>query len=86
MIVALFVIGAALELVGIALVGWDVLDARRTVNDMSKSDWLRGQEENRSLFELMAIVAAGNIGRRVLGVGFFTSGLVAQTIANITAL
>jgi len=88
-IAVLLVVGAALELAGIALVGWDVLDANRTFKDMSQPDWLDRQPEasrSRSLQALMADVATGNIWRRALGVGLFASGLVLQTAANVAAL
>ena len=48
MIGVLLVLGGALELAGIALVGWDVWDARRTLREMSDPDWnWRQPEESR---------------------------------------
>jgi hypothetical protein len=88
-IAVLLVVGAALEFSGIALVGWDVLEANRTFKDMARPDWLDRQSEEsrwRSLQALMAEVAAGNIWRRALGVGLFASGLLMQTFANVAAL
>jgi hypothetical protein len=89
----LLVVGAALELVGIALVAWDVRDARRKVKDMSSPDWLWKQQQqepeplgSRSLFALMAQVAAGNVLRRSIGVALFACGAIVQTIANVAAL
>jgi hypothetical protein len=87
-ITVLLISGAALELVGIALVAWDVLEARRTVRAMSDPQWgYREQAQRpRSLPALMAEVAAGNIKRRGLGVGLFACGLLVQTAANVAAL
>jgi hypothetical protein len=88
-IAVLFVAGAAFELAGIALVGWDVRDAARTVKDMSRSDWGYDQPEDqrsRSLFAVMADVAAGNLRRRAVGVGLIACGLIVQTVANVAAL
>jgi hypothetical protein len=85
----LLVLGAALELAGIALVGWDVWDARRTLREMSEPDWHWRQPEesrSRSLFALMADVAAGKTWRRAAGVGLFACGLILQTVANVAAL
>jgi hypothetical protein len=89
-ILALYIIGALLELGGVALVGWDVLDSRRKLRDMSEPDWGHRQaaegQQVRSLFELMAEVTAGNICRRAIGVTLFTLGVFVQTAANITSL
>jgi hypothetical protein len=89
-IAVLYVSGALVELAGIALVGWDVRDANRTLKDMSKPEWLYEQPEeqrrSQSLFGLMAVVAAGNIRRRAIGVGLIACGLIVQTVANVAAL
>jgi hypothetical protein len=85
----LLVSGAALELGGIALVGWDVWDAGRTLKDMSTPGWQERQpEESRSLslFGLMAFVAAGHMRRRAIGVALFACGVIVQTVANVDAL
>jgi hypothetical protein len=87
-IAALLIVGAALELAGVTLVGLDVREASRAVREMSKPDWLWDNPEarSRSLFAQMALVAAGNTTRRAIGVGLFICGLVAQTAANMAAL
>jgi hypothetical protein len=85
----LLVSGAALELAGIALVGWDVWHARRRLTEMSDPRWLPQQPEeslSHSLFAVMADVAADKTWRRAAGVGLFASGLVVQTVANVAAL
>jgi hypothetical protein len=85
----LLVSGAALELAGIALVGWDVWDARRTLREMSDPRWLPQQPEeslSHSLFAVMAGVAAGKTWRRAAGVALFACGLIVQTVANVAAL
>jgi hypothetical protein len=90
MTAALLVVGAVLELAGIALVGVDVLDSRRTLKKMSSPNWLSEEQQpgrrSRSLFELMAAVAAGNLWRRAGGVALFACGLVFQTAGNLAAL
>jgi hypothetical protein len=84
----LYVVGALLELAGIALLAWDVFDAGHRLKEMSQPDWRSANpsEKNLSLFALMAKVAAGNITRRAVGVGFFAAGLIVQTIANVASL
>ena len=92
----LLFVGATLELVGITLVAWDVYDARRTLKDMSRPDWLWEQQKKRqqqppplgsdSLFALMARVAAGSVLRRAIGVALIACGVIVQTIANVAAL
>jgi hypothetical protein len=86
---ALLISGALLELAGIALVGWDVWDARRTLVEMSDPRWLPEQPDEslaHSLFAVMAGVAAGNTRRRAAGVALFACGLSMQTAANVGAL
>jgi hypothetical protein len=82
--------GAALELLGLSLVAWDVRDAARKVKEMSQPDWhWTLPEEERigvSLFELMARVSAGNLRRRAAGVALIAVGLIVQTVANVAAL
>jgi hypothetical protein len=85
-IVVLFVAGVVLELAGLALVAWDVWDARRTLTEMSSPTWTYEHPGQGSLFQIMASVAAGNIWRRAVGVGLIAGGLVVQTIANVAAL
>jgi hypothetical protein len=75
--------GAALELLGLGLVAWDVRESGRTLREMSEPDW-RG--EQGSLFKLMARVSAGNLRRRAAGVALIACGLVVQTVANVAAL
>jgi hypothetical protein len=69
----LYLVGAALELVGLGLVAWDVHDSAQTLTKMSGPHWLAEQretgQEERSLFQLIAEVAAGNLRRRAAGVG-----------------
>jgi hypothetical protein len=80
---ALLIFGAALELAGIALVGWDVWDSRRTLREMSDPRWLPQQPQeslSHSLFAVMAGVAAGKTWRRATGVGLFACGLIVQTV------
>ena len=84
MIAVLLGLGAALELGGIALVGWDVYDARRTLRNLSNREWLAEHGQIPDLIGLA--VAAGSIRRRAVGVGLFASGLIVQTVANIAAL
>jgi hypothetical protein len=82
----LLVFGAVLELAGIAFVAWDVLDARRTLREMSDPEWGYGRQPTPSLQEQMAEVAAGNIRRRAVGIALFAVGLIVQTVANVVAL
>jgi hypothetical protein len=82
--------GAALELLGLGLVAWDVRESGRTLREMSSPDWVWKQpaEERAgvSLFELMARASAGNLRRRAAGVALIAGGLVVQTVANVAAL
>jgi hypothetical protein len=81
--------GAALELLGLGLVAWDVRDSARTLREMSDPLWLPKQppeRSSRSLFELIAEVAAGNLRRRAVGVALIAGGLVVQTVGNVAAL
>jgi len=85
-----YVAGAAIELLGIGLVAWDVYDSSRTLREMSDRDWGWKQAEKGeyvgSLFELIARVSAGNLPRRATGVALIAFGLVVQTVANVAAL
>jgi hypothetical protein len=82
----LLVFGAVLELAGIAFVAWDVRDARRTLREMSDPEWGYDRQPAPSLQVQMAEVAAGNIGRRAIGIALFALGLIVQTVANVAAL
>jgi hypothetical protein len=86
MVVVLLIVGACLELGGLALVGWDVLDARRQVKNRSSLKWLDEHAKQQGLQATMAEVAAGNVGRRFLGAALFAAGVLVQTVANIAAL
>jgi hypothetical protein len=87
-IAVLYVVGGAIELAGIALVAWDVLESQRKVREMSDPGWHSqpGPEHEGSLFSLMALVAAGNVRRRAFGVGLFAAGLIVQTVGNLASL
>jgi hypothetical protein len=92
-----FALGGLLELIGLSLVAWDVLDAYLGVSSYvpkSMKERLRGKMWNRHTeaaataeedAEVRAI-AAGNIPRRAFGVLVFAVGVVVQTAANIVAL
>jgi hypothetical protein len=54
--------------------GW-IAEARREIFDLEQK-----------LRPVIGAAAAGNIRRRVLGVGLFATGLLMQTIANVLAL
>jgi hypothetical protein len=66
MIGVLLVLGAALELAGIALVGWDVWDARRTLREMSDPNWNWRQPEESRRGRLRADLADACERRRAL--------------------
>jgi hypothetical protein len=85
-LIALYLVGAALELTGIALVGFDVRESGRQRADMARPEWPLEQPQDRSLFEWMAMVAAGNVRRRAFGVLLFAVGVAVQTAGNIAAL
>jgi hypothetical protein len=57
---------------------------------MSRPAWFYEQPEeqrqSQSLFAMTAVVAAGNIRRRAIGVGLIACGLIVQTVANVAAL
>lgn len=82
--------GAAVELLGIGAVAWDVRASSRTLREMSDPGWAYKQrekgEETGSLFELIARVSAGNLRRRATGVVLIACGLVVQTVGNVVAL
>ena len=85
-----YIAGAAIELLGIGAVAWDVRASARTLCEMSDPRWHyraaeRGEQQG-SLFELMARVSAGNLWRRAAGVALIAVGLVVQTVGNVWAL
>jgi hypothetical protein len=84
-----YIAGAAIELAGLGLVAWDVLEASRTLREMSDPLYPRKlleRRETRTLFEMMAATAAGNLWRRGTGVALIACGLIVQTVANVWAL
>lgn len=89
-ILALYITGGALELGGIAVVGWDVFESSRRLRKMSQPNWGLQQAQQgqqvRSLFALIAEVTAGNVTRRAIGVALLAVGLVVQTTGNIASL
>jgi hypothetical protein len=89
LIATLYVIGAALELIGIGLVGWDVYEARRNIQNYGQREWLEKLQEERGsmgLTQISAMAAAGSIWRRGLGVGVFALGVIVQMIGNLGSL
>jgi hypothetical protein len=92
-----FVIGGLLELLGLLLVGWDVLDSYlgltryvpQTVKERFDGKmWNRyiEAEANERVAAEARAAAAGNIKRRALGVLVFAVGVIVQTAGNIASL
>ena len=92
MCVAFFLIlGALIELFGLALVAWDVRDSMKQIKGIQDDPhWEEKQpapkRQRGALIELIATMAAGNLKRRAAGIVVFGIGLVIQTGANLAAL
>jgi hypothetical protein len=86
----LYVLGAAVELLGLGLVAEDVRASSRTLKEMSDPTWgaqqYEAHEPVRSIFAIMAEVSAGNLARRAAGVALIACGMIVQTVANVWAL
>lgn len=85
----LFIVGGLLELVGFALVAWDLIDdwLKRKALPSSLPTRRSGPMWNRYTSAVeVDDRAGGNIGRRALGVLLFVAGVVVQTAANVAAL
>ncbi len=82
--------GGLLELFGLALVAWDVIDASRLVGQMTpaKVKELPGRKmpNPHTQAQATATVVAGNVRRRKAGVLLFALGVIVQTAGNIIAI
>jgi hypothetical protein len=90
-VVCLYLLGGALELVGIGLVAWDVRDAHLNVTQRltpeRMKELLDGKMPNEfTLTVVAAKLVAGNIRRRLLGVFLLAVGLAVQVVGNVAAL
>ena len=81
------IVGGLLELLGLALVAWDVWDSHRSIRGMTpqKVKELHGGLMPNAYTTAVAIakVNAGHIRRRAIGVGLFAAGVIVQTVGNI---
>jgi hypothetical protein len=91
-VVLLYIVGAALELAGLFVLARDVFDSARQIRSIQddptweNTNLPQPKRQMGGLIELIAVMAAGNLRRRAMGVAFFAAGVIVQTVANLVAL
>ena len=90
-LVSLYILGGLLEFVGLALLAWDVYDSTSQIRAIQNDPHWEDKQpaprrQSNALIELIATMVAGNVRRRIAGIGLFVLGVIVQTAANIAAL